>query len=193
MEQHFSPSSTPAEELHVSRRFFSPQGFWNQPTGPNPAIAPSSERWMGILAAEQAPLPPRCIFAIMENRGAEASRIDYWLELAAYDLETAQAILAAGRYLYVGFTCHLTIEKALKAAFVACRNEVPPFRHNLLYLAEQAGLASEWPPRRRTFSTPFSRSTSRPVTRHTGTVSRGRSPENDATHYCPRPGSCTSG
>lgn len=79
----------------------------------------------------------------MDKGGGEATRVDYWLELAAYDLDTAQAMLAAGRYLYVGFTCHLTIEKTLKAAFVTCRNEVPPFRHNLLYLAEQAGLASE--------------------------------------------------
>lgn len=38
---------------------------------------------------------------------------EHWLNLAEYDLETARAMLKAGRYLYVTFMCHLTIEKTL--------------------------------------------------------------------------------
>jgi HEPN domain-containing protein len=40
------------------------------------------------------------------------SRINYWLDIAGYDLDTAKAMLETGRYLYVGFMCHQVIEKA---------------------------------------------------------------------------------
>lgn len=39
----------------------------------------------------------------------------YWIERAEYDLETAKAMQQTGRYLYVGFMCQQTVEKALKA------------------------------------------------------------------------------
>ncbi len=42
----------------------------------------------------------------------------YWLDAAEYDLQTAKAMLETKRYLYVGFMCHQTIEKALKGVFV---------------------------------------------------------------------------
>jgi len=66
-------------------------------------------------------------------------RISYWLEIAEYDLETARDMLAAGRYLYVGFMCHQVIEKTLKAA-VANTGEFPPKSHRLRMLAELAGV-----------------------------------------------------
>jgi HEPN domain-containing protein len=44
-------------------------------------------------------------------------KVKYWLELSDYDFETAEAMLSSGRYLYVGFMCHQTIEKILKAYF----------------------------------------------------------------------------
>ena len=31
------------------------------------------------------------------------SRVEYWIELSDYDLETAEAMLESKRYLYVGF------------------------------------------------------------------------------------------
>lgn len=42
---------------------------------------------------------------------------NYWLDLAEYDLETAEAMFVSERYLYVGFMCHQTIEKAPKAIY----------------------------------------------------------------------------
>ena len=39
---------------------------------------------------------------------------DYWLDNTDYDLQTAKAMLGIKCYLYVGFMCHQTIEKALK-------------------------------------------------------------------------------
>ena len=43
-------------------------------------------------------------------------KVNYWLDLARYDLDTAKAMLDTKRYLYVGFMCHQTIEKGLKDA-----------------------------------------------------------------------------
>ena len=36
----------------------------------------------------------------------EQNKIDYWIDIADYDLKTAEAMLETGRYLYVGFMCH---------------------------------------------------------------------------------------
>jgi len=52
--------------------------------------------------------------------------IKNWIDLACYDLETASAMLASGRYLYVAFTCQQAIEKLLKALFVKQENRTPP-------------------------------------------------------------------
>jgi HEPN domain-containing protein len=41
----------------------------------------------------------------------------YWIEIADYDFETAKAMLASKRYLYVGFMCHQVIEKTIKAYY----------------------------------------------------------------------------
>ncbi len=38
-------------------------------------------------------------------------KVAYWKELADYDLETAEVMYNGGRWLYVGFMCHLVIEK----------------------------------------------------------------------------------
>ncbi len=68
------------------------------------------------------------------------SRINYWLDIAGYDLDTAKAMLETGRYLYVGFMCHQVIEKAVKAYYWEALKDEPPFTHNLLILTEKSGL-----------------------------------------------------
>lgn len=62
-------------------------------------------------------------------------KIRYWQDLSDYDLETASAMLLSGRYLYVGFMCHQTIEKIFKACFIKLQQESPPFTHSLSFLA----------------------------------------------------------
>ena len=64
----------------------------------------------------------------------------YWTEIADYDLETAKAMLVSKRYLYVGFMCHQTIEKIIKAYYCSTREDVPPYTHNLKSLAEKCEL-----------------------------------------------------
>ena len=80
-------------------------------------------------------------------------KIEYWLGLADYDIETAKAMLSTGRYLYVGFMCHQTIEKALKAVIARdCANgEIPPKTHHLLKLADRAGIFNKMTPAQQTF------------------------------------------
>lgn len=67
-------------------------------------------------------------------------KVTYWIELSDYDLETAEAMLISGRFLYVGFMCHQTIEKILKAYFSSKIDETPPFSHNLSLLSEKSGI-----------------------------------------------------
>ena len=69
-------------------------------------------------------------------------KVEYWMELADYDIESAKVMLNGGRYLYVGFMCHQTIEKVLKAIIArdCIGDEIPPKIHDLHKLAEKAGL-----------------------------------------------------
>jgi len=67
-------------------------------------------------------------------------KIAYWIDLAEYDIVTANAMMKTKRYLYVGFMAHQAIEKILKAYFVKNNNEIAPFSHSLSYIAKKAGL-----------------------------------------------------
>ena len=67
-------------------------------------------------------------------------KVNYWVEIADYDLETAGAMMKGKRYLYVGFMCHQAIEKILKAYFVKKTDRTPPYVHNLKRLAEVCDL-----------------------------------------------------
>ncbi|MCX6222812.1 MAG: HEPN domain-containing protein [Bacteroidia bacterium] len=64
-------------------------------------------------------------------------KVQYWLEISDYDLETAEAMLQSKRYLYVGFMCHQSIEKIFKAYFTGIKAETAPFSHSLSYLAKK--------------------------------------------------------
>lgn len=70
-------------------------------------------------------------------------KVTYWIEMSDYDLETADAMLLTGRYLYVGFMCHQTIEKILKAYWANRLVEVPLKIHSLSRLAERTELDKE--------------------------------------------------
>ena len=66
--------------------------------------------------------------------------VSYWIEMSDYDFETAMAMQKTGRYLYVGFMCHQSVEKILKAYYYASTEETPPYIHSLSRLAEKSGL-----------------------------------------------------
>ncbi len=63
-----------------------------------------------------------------------------WLEMAEYDLQTGEHMLQSGRYVYVIFMCHLSIEKTLKALVTEETGKAPPKTHDLLYLTQKAAV-----------------------------------------------------
>ncbi len=69
-------------------------------------------------------------------------RIEYWLDIAKYDLDTAKAMLESKRYLYLGFMCHQVVEKSVKAYYWYVNNSEPPYIHNLLTLSKISGLVN---------------------------------------------------
>lgn len=63
--------------------------------------------------------------------------IQYWLDSAAHDWDTAANLYAAGKKDWCLFIGHLVLEKTLKAIFVQNNdNRLPPKTHNLVKLAE---------------------------------------------------------
>ncbi len=73
------------------------------------------------------------------------SKVQYWLDISLYDLETAYSMFETKRFLYVAFMCHQSIEKILKAYWQMRKNELPPKTHNLSFLLIESGLADRSP------------------------------------------------
>jgi HEPN domain-containing protein len=63
-----------------------------------------------------------------------------WIKSSNYDLKTAEHMFKTGRYIYVLFMCHLSIEKILKGLYEAASEKVAPKTHNLIYLSKTIGL-----------------------------------------------------
>lgn len=70
-------------------------------------------------------------------------KVTYWLDIADYDIDTAEAMYTTERWLYVAFMCHQAIEKTLKAYWCATQPNDPPFTHNLTTLSEGTELDKE--------------------------------------------------
>ncbi|MCK5131340.1 MAG: HEPN domain-containing protein [Candidatus Sabulitectum sp.] len=67
-----------------------------------------------------------------------STQIEYWIDLADYDLDVARLMLKGGKYLYVGFMCHQVVEKMLKALYVSEVHSTPHRSHNLTHLSKQS-------------------------------------------------------
>jgi HEPN domain-containing protein len=71
-------------------------------------------------------------------------QIDYWLNSAGHDLETAESLYSAAKYDWCLFLGHLVLEKALKAAYVMeHENELPPRTHNLVRLIQETSIPAD--------------------------------------------------
>lgn len=66
--------------------------------------------------------------------------IDYWIEEAAEALKVAEHLFDKKDYSYSLFFGHLAVEKTLKAIYIQKKGEHGPQIHNLVRLAEQAGI-----------------------------------------------------
>lgn len=63
-----------------------------------------------------------------------SEKVEYWLDIADYDIQTARSLHHSGRYLYTVFLCQQAIEKILKANYMRRFSKEAPFSHNLVYL-----------------------------------------------------------
>ena len=78
-------------------------------------------------------------------------KVAYWLDIADYDIETAEAMYKTKRWLYVAFMCHQTIEKTLKAYWSFVRDDMPPKTHNHMRLADECGLYEQMSEEQKSF------------------------------------------
>jgi HEPN domain-containing protein len=58
-------------------------------------------------------------------------KYEHWEDIAKYDLETAEAMLQSGRYLYVAFMSQQAVEKLIKGLYVWYLDQEPPRTHNI--------------------------------------------------------------
>lgn len=58
-------------------------------------------------------------------------KYEYWLDIAKYDLETAEAMFISKRWLYVVFMCQQAIEKLVKGLYTYYRDDNIPRVHNI--------------------------------------------------------------
>ncbi|MBT3368881.1 MAG: HEPN domain-containing protein [Nitrospina sp.] len=67
--------------------------------------------------------------------------IQYWMDSAADDLDTAEKLFLVEKFDWCLFLGHLVLEKALKAHYVQDNeNQMPPRVHNLVKLAKKTQL-----------------------------------------------------
>jgi len=66
--------------------------------------------------------------------------IQFWLESSDKDFSTMPHLYEAGDYMWSLFIDHLVMEKLLKAYYIRKIDDNYPMIHNLLSIAEKAGL-----------------------------------------------------
>jgi len=71
-------------------------------------------------------------------------KVQYWVDLSDYDLETAEGMMQIKKYLYVAFMCHQAIEKIFKAVYTQQKEDTPPYVHKLSYIAREGGFLSSF-------------------------------------------------
>ena len=70
-------------------------------------------------------------------------KYEHWLNIAQYDLDTAEVMNNGGRYMYVAFTCQQAIEKLAKGIYVYTFDKEAKYTHNInLVLKEIEGITN---------------------------------------------------
>lgn len=64
-------------------------------------------------------------------------KYEYWLDIARYDLETADAMLTSKRWLYVVFMCQQAVEKLAKGLYTVYIDDNIPRIHNIISVIER--------------------------------------------------------
>lgn len=66
--------------------------------------------------------------------------VEYWISSAQEDWEVAQSLLTSKKFNHALFFLQLTLEKLIKAIHIARRDDHPLYVHNLVLLAQKAGV-----------------------------------------------------
>ena len=69
-------------------------------------------------------------------------KVSYWINLSNSDFVAAETLIRNGHNIHAGFLCHQAVEKIFKGYHAKVKNDTPPFKHDLDYLAQQSGLYS---------------------------------------------------
>jgi HEPN domain-containing protein len=64
----------------------------------------------------------------------QEEKYSYWLDIAEYDMESAEAMLKIGRYSYVAFMCQQSLEKLAKGLYNFYIDDNVPRVHNISYV-----------------------------------------------------------
>lgn len=68
------------------------------------------------------------------------SHVEYWIQSAHHDFDVAQTLFQAGKYDWCLFVAHLVLENTLKGLYSKKIGEMPPRTHDLVRLADLAGI-----------------------------------------------------
>ena len=88
---------------------------------------------------------------LLDDIMTKEEKVRYWLDIADYDLDTAEAMHQTGRWLYFAFMCHQVIEKTIKAYWCGTQPEDPPYTHSHKRLADGCGLYEQMDDEQRDF------------------------------------------
>jgi HEPN domain-containing protein len=58
-------------------------------------------------------------------------KFEYWLDIAQYDLQTAETMLNGERWLYVAFMCQQALEKLAKGLYLLYVDDNTPRTHSI--------------------------------------------------------------
>ena len=64
----------------------------------------------------------------------QEEKYNYWLDIAEYDMVSAEAMLNAGRYAYVPFMCQQSLEKFVKGLYNYYIDDNVPRVHNISFV-----------------------------------------------------------
>ena len=70
----------------------------------------------------------------------KAEIIQFWKDSSDKDFQTMLHLCDSGDYMWSLFMGHLLVEKLLKAYYISKKGENYPYSHNLLRIAESAGM-----------------------------------------------------
>jgi len=64
-------------------------------------------------------------------------KYSYWLDIAEYDIASAEAMLNSGRYAYVAFMCQQGLEKLAKGLYNYYLDDNVPRVHNISFITNK--------------------------------------------------------